>query len=53
MIEENSVVDLAFKYPIFGLGAIILIIGMFTKNNILTYLGVGIAMIGTFLKLKK
>jgi len=52
MIESNSIVDIATKYPLFGLGALILIIGMFMKINFLTYSGVVIAMIGVFFKIR-
>tara|TARA_Y100000034_G_C6681593_1_gene299654 strand:- start:447 stop:614 length:168 start_codon:yes stop_codon:yes gene_type:complete len=46
MVERGSVLDLAFRYPLFGVGAIILVIGMVSKINFLTYLGAGIAIIG-------
>jgi len=46
MVERGSVLDFATKSPLFGIGALILIVGMFTKITLLTYIGVGIAMIG-------
>ena len=46
MIERGSVLDFATKSPLFGIGALVLIVGMFTRITLLTYIGVGTAMIG-------